>query len=143
MAEAVATAASVAGLASLAIQLAESAVTLRRFYKSARRAREALEEIAFEIETFALALQDIGRSCTTSGSVDYANNSLLDRCIQTCEKRTKKVIAVVSEMEQLMSRSRSIGRIYVTVKEHDVQMLYNDLERAKSSLAVALTLYYE
>jgi hypothetical protein len=50
-----------AGLASLSIQLAESAVKLKRLYHSMKDAPETLKEIADEIKIMSLSLKHLER----------------------------------------------------------------------------------
>lgn len=141
MAEAVAAAASVAGLASLAIQLTESVATLRRFYRNIRNAPDTLEDLIFEIETVTLALREIGREFA-QGKAE-TNADLLSRCLQSCERGAGKLQSVVEKIQNLQTKSKSLGQVYIAIKEKDQQALLTDLERAKSSLALAFQLYTE
>lgn len=141
MAEVLAAAASIAGLSSLAIQLAECAITLRRFYRNVKNGAETLEGLVFDIETLVLALKGIEQNSFTHA--EDSNTELLHLCVQACEIGIKKIKAVAARMEQHLSKAKSIGRIYVAMKEHDVQIMTTDLERAKNTLSLAFQLYTE
>ena len=59
MTEVVAAVASGAGIASLAIQLGDSAIRLRKLYQATKHAPKQLSNLAFEIETCGLLLQEV------------------------------------------------------------------------------------
>lgn len=134
-------AASIAGLASLAIQLAESVATLRRFYRSVRNAPDALEELVSELETITLALRQVER--LRSGPELENKAALLAHCQQSCERGVRRLRQVVDKFHRLQSKAKGIGQLYYAFKEKEEQALLNDLERAKGSLAFAFQLYTE
>lgn len=131
MAETVAAAASVAGLASLAIQLTESVSKLRRFYRSVRNAPDTSEELIDELETVALALREVERECTKR-DVEGVSPDLLARCVRSCERRAKRLQGVVDKMVRSQTRSRGLGNVHVALKEEDQQDILEDLDRTTS-----------
>lgn len=133
--------ASIAGLASLAIQLTETVSTLRRFYRSVRNAPDALEELVSELETITLALCQVER--LTSGPELESKAALLAHCHQSCERGARRLRQVVDKFQRLQAKAKGIGQLYYAFKEKEEQTLLNDLERAKGSLAFAFQLYTE
>lgn len=143
MAEAVAAAASVAGLASLTIQLTEGVAKLRRFYRSVRNAPETLNELVTELETLTLALREVERDVQRSDGNVIGPSALMEQCVKSCQRGTAKLQAVLDKMTRLQVRSRGLGQVYIAVNEKDEQVILSDLERAKSSLALAFQIYTE
>lgn len=141
MAEAVAAAASFAGLASLTIQLAENVATLRRVYRSVKNAPETLEDLIFELETISLTLREV--EIETHKPKVEVKADLLSRCVQSCERGVKKLQDIVDRMQKLQTKAKGIGSVYMAIKEKDQQALVTDLERAKNSLALTFQLYTE
>ena len=133
--------ASIAGLASLAIQLTESVSTLRRFYRSVRNAPDALEELVSELETITLALREIER--LRGGPEIQAQAALLVHCQQSCERGARRLRLVVEKVQNLQAKARGIGQLYFALKEKEEQTLLNDLERSKGALVFAFQLYTE
>ena len=141
MAEAVAAAANIAGLASLAIQLTHGIATLRRFYRSVRNASQTLEELISELEVISLAMSEVERE--TIGWDGKLKAHLLNRCLQSCERGARRLNAVVEKIEKFENRPHVLGRVYIAIKEKEERDLLFDLERAKNSLAFAFQLYTE
>lgn len=129
------------GLASFALQLAESAVKLRSFYKTAKNAPESLEDTASYIETFSQVLLQIERDRVEHD--DDRDRELLLRCIKECRKSTGKIVAVAEKLEQMIKKAKMAGRIYYALQEGSIAALCADLERAKSSLLQAHMLYMQ
>ena len=143
MAEVVAAAAGIAGLMPIALQVAEATAALRRFRKSIKDAPETLADIAFEIETLAHALQQISRYTAVDESRDAATASLLSRCIRNCEKTAQRITLITLRIEQLLGRSRAIGRLKIAVSEREIQRMYDDLDRARNTLHLAFSILAE
>lgn len=137
MAEIFAAVASGAGLVSLAIQLLESSQKLKSLYDTIKDAPETIRNLCFELETLSLQLRQLERHRQN----DALETELLDRCIATCELRTRKVEAVVNEMARYMQKSKVVGRIYNTFKDSEMRRLLEDLEQAKSALSLAYITY--
>lgn len=127
-----------AGLLSLAIQLGESARKLKSFHDSMRNAPETLEDLEFDLQTMALSLEQLERHRQR----DSHDAALLARCIERCARCTDKIGQALDKMLALTARSKKMGKIYIAFKEKDVDKLLAELERAKSSLQLALAFYY-
>lgn len=140
MAEVFAVASSVAGLASLAIQLTDAVTKLKVFSRRMRHAPEALEELVFELETMPMALNEVHRERFREGPEDTV---LLGRCLHACERGARKLRDVVGQVQKHQDKAKVLGQVYFALKERDEQTLLANLERAKSSLMFAFQLYTE
>lgn len=140
MAEILGVVSSSAGIASLAIQLGDSALKLRHFYTSYRHAPTTLQDTAYEIETFQLLFQAVTRERQRADSSDYA---FLDRCISICVRGAERISLTVDKLEALMQRSRTRGKFRAAIEEKELRQLCSDLDRATSSLVLAYQLFSE
>jgi hypothetical protein len=127
-----------AGLASLSIQLAESAVKLKRLYHSMRNAPETLTEIADEIHLMSLSLQHLERHRQNENH----GADLLDRCISNCRSHTTKITLLTEKISQKIDNASLSGRLYASMRERDLDKLLGDLARARSALHLAVDLYH-
>jgi hypothetical protein len=127
-----------AGLASLSIQLAESAIKLKRLYHSMRNAPETLTEIADEIELMSLSLKHLERH----RQIESHGADLLGRCIENCRSHTTKITLLTEKISQKIDKASLTGRLYASVRERDLEKLLDDLARARSALHLAVDLYH-
>jgi hypothetical protein len=127
-----------AGLASLSIQLAESALKLKRLYHSMRNAPETLTEIADEIHLMSLSLQHLERHRQNENH----GADLLDRCIENCRSHTTKITLLTEKISQKIDNASLTGRLYASMRERDLDKLLGDLARARSALHLAVDLYH-
>ena len=127
-----------AGLASLSIQLGESAIKLKRLYHSMRNAPETLIEIADDIELMSLSLNNL--ECHRQSESHRAD--LLDRCIANCRSHTTKIILLTEKISQKIDKASLTGRLYASMRERDLERLLDDLARARSALHLAVDLYH-
>jgi chromosome segregation ATPase len=137
MAEIFAAVASGAGLVSLAIQLLESSQKLKSLYNATKDAPRNVKDLCFDLETLSLQLRQLEQH----RQHDHLDTELLDRCIAQCERRTEKVSDVVEDMTRYIQRSVTFGRLYVALKEPEVEKLLDELERTKSSLSLTYISY--
>jgi hypothetical protein len=126
------------GLVSLGIQLSESAVKLKRIFSTAKNAPQTISRHIFSLETMAIALQELERHRRH----DAHSGALLARCIMECRESTFQIQQLVDKMEHYMTAyDRVGGKLYTVYKEREVKELFEDLERAKSSLELAYMIY--
>lgn len=130
-------AASVVGLISLGLQVAECAVKLKKFCDQVEKAPEALRTLEIETKLFSLLLQDVDAFRIQRGI--HPSASLL-QCIYYCQIVTAKIVTYVREIEGISSRYKLPGRVYATLRLSDVNSLCKDMERAKTNLIIALQL---
>lgn len=128
------------GVTSLALQLGESAVKLRRLYKSYKGAPEALADTAEELETFQLLLERIG---SEGMKLDAGDPLLLDKSIQICHRSSKRIDTVVNKMEMTMQKSCRWGRVRIVAAEGQINQLCMNIHRAITTLHFAFDLYTE
>lgn len=127
-----------AGLLSLSIQLGESAMKLKRLYNAASNAPRTVSRLVFDLETMAMALNEIEHRRQRS----MYSDTILTRCITTCQQNVAEIQRLVGKMEtKLANHSKVHGRVYTALKDRDIQDLCNDLERAKASLELAYMMY--
>ena len=128
-----------AGLLSLAFQLGETAVKLKRIFNSVKNAPRTISRLAFHLETMVLALHHLEQY----REQDIHGGALLIRCITECQEQTSEIKHLVEKMDQCMTKHEKFGgRVYTAFKEREVKELLNELERAKSSLELACTMYF-
>ncbi|KAJ9644311.1 hypothetical protein H2204_001663 [Knufia peltigerae] len=126
------------GLISLGIQLGESAMKLKRIYHAARDAPAIIQMLLLDLETMALALGQL----ENHRQHDNHGEELLVRCISRCQQCTQEVRLVVEKLERSLEKHfRLPGRLYSAFKERGVKDLLDDLERAKTSMHIAYTMY--
>lgn len=125
------------GLASLALQLADSALQLKGFCERVKDARSKLTDLAHDIETISLTLQELERHRQRGRQDD----TLLKRCAEGCKGKADQIEALVDKMEARITRLNVAGKAYTALKKTDVQELLVELEQAKSSIMLALQMY--
>ncbi|EXJ67537.1 uncharacterized protein A1O5_09550 [Cladophialophora psammophila CBS 110553] len=127
-----------AGLVSLSIELGRCAVRLGRIYRTAREAPRIIETLVFDLETMAICLRDLEQHRLH----DTHSGVLLARCITSSQQRTAEIVRLVDKMERYMADHVSVkGKLYTAFKERNVKELLDDLEKAKSSLMLAFSMY--
>ncbi|KAI9163855.1 Protein F37C4.5 [Paramyrothecium foliicola] len=128
-----------AGLLSLSIQLGESAVKLKRIYQSAKDAQKNISNMVFDLETLALALQEVEHERLQSGHI----RTLLLRCTARCQESVNEIQDLVERIEARLFKHKGIGaKFYATIKEPEVTALLARLDSAKSSLNLAYIIYF-
>ncbi|KAK5552780.1 hypothetical protein LTR46_009195 [Exophiala xenobiotica] len=127
-----------AGLLSLGIQVGECAIKLKRLCQAAKDAPSTIKRLLFDLETMSLALGQLEQHrCRDSHS-----EALITRCITQCQQCVQDIQQLVDKLEsRLKEHPRVGGRLYTAFKERDVKELLSDLERAKTSLHLAYTMY--
>jgi hypothetical protein len=127
-----------ASLLSLGIQLGESAVKIKRIFYAAKNAPQTISRHVFSLETMALALQELEQH----RRYDAHSGALLERCIMSCRESTFQIQQLVDKMEHYMTAYDGVGgKLYAVYKEREVKELFEDLEKAKSSLELAYMIY--
>lgn len=131
--------ASGAGLASLAIQLGDSAMKLKRFCEKVRSAPQDLRDSIFEIETLCLVLRQIERDPPhTKSNLDPA---VMMRCLEMCSEATARIEKIATALQNSIERHKISGAVKTALKEREMQDFFSKLERAKSTLLLAHQMY--
>lgn len=137
MAEIFGAVASGAGLASLAMQLLESAHKLHSLYDSCKNAPDTIQELSFELETMSLSLRHLERHRVE----DSIESELLARCMSVCQTKTARITALVSRMDSRVQSFCGLGKLYAAFKEPEMDRMLDGLERAKSAISLAYMTY--
>lgn len=132
MAEALGVVASGLGVASFAFQIGKTCVELKRLCSDIKDAQENVELLADEIQLFAGLLAEVGHAAVDSESPISA------QCLKCCETLNLKLGQLVKDFQQDLRRGRLRGGIRVLSKGKKVKSLREALERAKSSLSLAV-----
>lgn len=140
MAEILGVVAGGAGLASLAIQLGENAHKLKKFYHNYKGAPEFLENVSFELETFALTLTRLERD---RQSFDLLDDRIVDRCIQICRRACNEVQSAIDRLEAAAVKSARKGKLMAAMDRSSMMERRRELDSARNSLAFAYQLYRE
>lgn len=138
MAEVLGLAAGIAGLGSIAIQLGQCAMAIRRFQRTFRAAPKTLDAVAREIETLAVALQHLEQHCSIALPEGQSRNALLECCIAACSAACDRLAHVTEKMQRLIESRRAYGRLYFALREQELREMSLDIERAKTSLLLAV-----
>lgn len=109
-------------------------------YHTVKDAPKSLEHLSFELETMAMSLelleqqrQRLGQNCT---------EVIFIRCLATCQRNIQEVQQLVDRMNHHLERhARLRGKLYFAFKDPDAEDLLGRLEKAKSSLHMAYTMY--
>lgn len=120
MAEVFGAVASGAGLVSLAIQLAETAVKLKRLTDTARNAPQVLADHADDVETFSMILRQIEKDRVQHADLDA---SVVLRCVRKCQQGVARIVETTAKLETQIQRLRFMGRVVVALKQDGLQQL--------------------
>ena len=137
MAEVFGAAASGAGLLSLALQLGHTVLRLKSFYLRVQDMPKTLESLSFDLQTISLTLREL----ELHRQRDRHDSVLLDRCVSRCQEDVQIVVQLVDRLERRIGRLRLAGKIYAALKDPEINELMDDLERAKTSILLALQMY--
>ena len=130
-------AASGAGLVGLAIQLLETAQSIREFHGLVKSAPDALLNLSHQLETVSLLL----RQLETHRQHDSYDAELLGRCIDQCQHSATHMGTLVQKLEKRLARLRILGRIMVALRDEEFHRLLTEIEQAKSSIMLAFQMY--
>lgn len=134
--EPLAEAASVAGIASLTIQLAEGLKKLHNFCNAVQDAPEAVRNMADELKILHDLLLHI-----QSSSVQYQSNVVDTAVLEGCTLKVNEMMALVKKHEKgLHSSSRRIRKlraVQVVFQQDKIMELKLSLSEAKMTLLLA------
>lgn len=137
MAEIIGVVSGGASLVSIALQLGESAVKLKRFYHRVKDAQLNLADVAEDLEVISLSLCNLEKHTQYGGH----DTTLLDRCARRFKEKADAIELLVSKLEARVNRFNMIGKVYLVLSQPETLGLLNELERVKSSLMIALQIY--
>ncbi|CAK4033805.1 Hypothetical predicted protein [Lecanosticta acicola] len=131
---------STVSLSTLADQLGENGREVRECYKSLKRAPRSLAEVADELETFALALHNLERD-RQSRNIDPMDDSTLQQCANTSIRAGHRIRSAVRSLKTMVLESQAKQWAYATLERPAILHYCDELDKAKSSLALAYQLY--
>jgi hypothetical protein len=140
MAEAFGIAGGTVGVISLSIQLAESLHKVKSFYESVKNAPPQVAELIEEIEIMQDILGDLE---TGSQGVGVASTPTIRRCMKVADGATKRFTVFATELQTRIKKSKYRGGIKFALSREDLKQMLDQLERTKSSLSLAYSLYQQ
>jgi hypothetical protein len=140
MAEVFGVAAGAIGVVSLSIQLAESLQKVKRFYGAVKNAPPQVEELVEEIEIMQDILSDLELG---SQSAIMASSASMRRRMKVAQRATQSFVAFSEELQKRIKKSRFRGGVKFALSRDDIKQMLDQLERTKSSLNLAYSLYQQ
>jgi hypothetical protein len=140
MAEVFGVAAGTIGVVSLSIQLAESLQKVKSFYAAVKNAPTQVEELIEEIEIMQDILSDLESG---SQSANMASSASMRRCMKVAQRATKSFVAFSGQLQARIKKSRFRGGVKFALSRDDIKEMLDQLERTKSSLNLAYSLYQQ
>lgn len=140
MAEAFGVAAGAIGVVSLSIQLAESLQKVKSFYAAVKDAPPQVEELIEEIEIMQDILSDLESGSQSASAASSAN---MQRCMKVAQRATKGFATFSSELQNRIKKSKFRGDVKFALSREDIKQMLDQLERTKSSLNLAYSLYQQ
>lgn len=140
MAEMFGIAAGAIGVVSLSIQLAESLQKVKSFYAAAKNAPTQIEELIEEIEIMQDILSDLESG---SQSANMASSASMRRCMKVAQLATKNFVAYSGQLQTRIKKSKFRGGVKFALSRDDSKEMLDQLERTKSSLNLAYSLYQQ
>lgn len=138
MAEALGIAASGIGIASLAIQVGDCILKLKRFCDAVKNAPEEIKHLIEEIETLSL---DLSESEGIEHPGLYVRPDSKSRCFKFCQKATSILSGVVKDLEADIKNRRRVGSVKAVLKKHTIEKLRERLMAAQSMLMLSSQMY--
>jgi hypothetical protein len=128
----------VVSVVPLGVLLAESVQKLRRFHEAMKAAPERLASIIDEIELLSEIVTEMEGNLVSS---DTHTKPGLQRCIARCKKAVRQFSMCVEGLENRIKRHKRRGSLAFIMKSESIEEVIARLERSKSSLGLAYTLY--
>lgn len=140
MAEVFGIAGGAIGAISLSIQLAESLQKVKGFYAAVKNAPTQIEELIEEIEIMQDILSDLESG---SQSANMASSANMQRCMKVAQRATKSFVAFSGQLQTRIKKSKFRGGMKFALSRDDIKEMLDQLERTKSSLNLAYSLYQQ
>lgn len=131
------TVASVAGLASLALQLVESGKKLKDFYDGVKEAPSSLEHLLEHLNTLDVLIQEI---VTAEEKHNFLTNGAgFVKCIRICQDAALEALSLLKRLEAAMEKNKRWGGIKMVLKKDAIDKLDKRLDRALNLLHFSCT----
>ncbi|KAK4548262.1 hypothetical protein LTR36_010132 [Oleoguttula mirabilis] len=141
MAEILGAVSSAVGIASSALELAESIKKFKNFCVRVAHAPKNLQRTLREIEVLSSLLTRL--SSTLDLGTDITDSRSLQDCIELCRLGVKRITAVTESLGRKMSGKRRRTSIMFALSRDDLRDKMQELEQCKSSLLLAHQMYMQ
>lgn len=135
--EGLAAAASVVGVASLALQLADSVKKLHDFWDSVKKAPEDVRSITSDLQLLSSVLSNIA-SEAQHVTPDHTLEAVMERCVM----KVKTLNTILNELEPGFTSSRTFKRkctaLRSVLKSEKVKKFQASLQDLKTTLILVL-----
>lgn len=139
MAEAIGLVASGAGIASLAVQIAQSIKKLKEFYDSVR---DAPRDLVYLLQYLDILDQHIQEFAQLETSDQWTTNSEgFRQSIAVCQSQAQEVLSIVKQLEAAIAGNRKWGSIKAVLKNHDLRKVDERLNRAIELLTLSCVIF--
>lgn len=140
MAELLGAIASGVGIASFAIQLADSVSKLKKFCEDIKDAPEDLRRTMFQLGIVTLQLKEIADEEQANPQI-FASNASLQQCVALCQQGSDSIGEIGRELEAEMAKRKIFGKLKVVLKKDTLSKLALRLESAKANLMMSYMIY--
>jgi len=137
MAEVFGVAAGVVGVASLAIQLADSVKKLKEFCDSVKNVPTEVKETIEEIELLSSVLTTLDGSITPGAT----NQQDLKKCVDLCRRGIEQISVFAKAFEDRLLSGKRSAAIKVVFRMEKMKIPMERLERGKATLLLAHQMY--
>ena len=130
-------AAGIVGVASLVVQLVDSANKLRELYESYGGANEEVKSLIDELEQLERLIQQLSASAPIP-QPPVGNPSVLEDCKTWCRSVKTRIQEVLHEIGLKIEQNPRKGRLHYVFKRSTIQQWMQTLYRAKLDLLLAV-----
>ncbi|KAF4313893.1 hypothetical protein GTA08_BOTSDO00129 [Botryosphaeria dothidea] len=130
-------AASVAGIVSLSVQLAESIQKICKFLSALKHASSDVEDFIDDLEVLCYVLADIQR-CEEIFGPQPATAKAIMRCRRQVQALENMVLQLDKEMKSERKRRRGQAMVKAVLKADRVKEFRTKISEAKETLSLAL-----
>lgn len=136
MAEPFSIAASVVGVAGVAQQLATSVWQIKTFCRDVKDAPQELSDLLDQLMYMIRALARISNEDFVA-----TNGDVLQEALKLCHKAAERVSTLANRLQSEMERRRRYTALKVAFKKKDIASMLAKLDRTKTDLHLACSLY--
>jgi hypothetical protein len=137
MAEAIGVVSGIVGLAAFSLELSKSVVKLKDFAKDVRNAPKEVADLLIELENLANILELLAKQ----GSTHPPQDEILNASLQFCQAALQQMSSMTNQLEVEIRSKRRRTSLKVALKAETITKLLDRLERSKSNLNLAYSLY--
>ena len=127
------------GVASLAIQVADSLLKLKGFLDNVKEAPDEIKYLIEEIDTLGTLLSEFDADIPNGES--ELDSSSMRKCWEHCSRGLGILEAIVRELDMDIGRRRRIGSLKAALKTGSIKRLKDRLKSAQIMLLMAHQIY--